>query len=264
MIKNISSVLSNQSPTHILFKILSICLVIVTASLVWMAVQYRPQPRATISFTGQAEIKKTPTVAQFSFTVEKTFPVASKARKEVTAITENLTNKILSFGVKKENIKTLDYSVYPIYEYEAIVSPKNEYTPPIVNTQKIKAYRVTQSTMIETDNFDTLESLLTFATDNGATSVGSPQFTFSENEKKKIAEEAIAEAIKDARIRAKAQAKALGISLGDIQGFYVQDQSPYPYAAAKLFDNRGESASSVSIEPGQSSINKQVTITYYI
>ena len=211
----------------------------------------------TVSVKGVGEVRVNPTVAQFTFTVDKLGKNIAAVRAEVSGKQAGLLAYVKSQGVEENCIKTLSFSVTPEYSYTPIHGSYN-------SKAVLVGYRVSQVTQIDVRDFAKAENILTYIAGNGATSISQLRFTLSEDDQKKFDAEATAQAIAHARTEAQKQAEQLGVRFGDIQSFYITDGHQPVLAYAAMNDSALRKAAPVTLHAGESVVRKEVTITYKI
>ncbi len=230
-------------------------------------------PGSLRSFSVSAEGKATgvPDVAEFTFSV-----ITEGGEKLAELQTENTEkmNKAIAFlkeqGVKKEDIKTSQYSVNPRYEYYSCGpviygadSRKAEPCPP----PKIVGYTITQSASVKIRDFAKAGDIVSGVVKSGANQASSLNFTI--DDPTSVQDDARAEAIEKAQKKAEKIAKAGGFRVGKLISIY-ESAGGYPpiyYAKGEALGMGGdmaESAPSPSIEPGSEDVQVSVTLTYEI
>jgi uncharacterized protein YggE len=232
-------------------KSLFVFTVIVLALFVGACAPAAGQNVRTLSVSGSGEALLSPDIAYIYVGVHTENTTAAQAVTENTAQTEELIQAIRDFGVEANDIRTTNFSIYPMDRFDPATGlPSGE-----------KVYSVDNTVYVTVRNLDTLGDLLDTAIQAGANTVNSVQFDVAE--KDGALQEARAEAVEDARAQAQALAQAAGLTLGEIQSISFFDAQPIPF-----FDGKGgggavaAEAAAVPIQPGQLSFTVSVNVTY--
>lgn len=208
---------------------------------------------------GEGKVTAIPDIAEFSVTVS----TEGKTDNLTETQEENSrkSNAIISFikesGAQDKDIKTTNYSIEPRYEYSNCAY--FSICPPA----KLVGYTVRNTISVKLRDFEKISPVLEGVVARGANNLYGPYFNIDDPENLK--KEARAEAISQAKIRAKEIAKPSGIKIGRIISI-SEDYSPiYPVYRSymKAMDNEA-AMSAPAIEPGSEEIIVNVTIVYEI
>lgn len=204
----------------------------------------------TLSVSGSGEALLAPDIAYIYVGVRTESPTAAEAVDANTTQTETLMQAIRDFGIDPKDIRTTNFSIYPMDRFDPATGlPSGE-----------KVYAVDNTVYVTVRDLTKLGDLLDTAVQAGANNINSVQFDVAE--KDDALKQARAEAVKDAEAQAQALAQAAGLSLGEIQSISFFDAQPYP-----LFDGKGggdvaAEQAAVPIQPGQLSFTVNVSVTY--
>jgi len=205
----------------------------------------------TLSVSGSGEAMLAPDIAYIYVGVHTEDATAAEAVSANTAQTEELIQAIQEFGIDPKDIRTTNFSIYPMDRFDpATGMPSGE-----------KVYAVDNTVYVTVRKLDQLGDLLDTAVQAGANTVNNVQFDVAE--KDEALKQARAEAVKDAESQAQALAQAAGLSLGEIQSISFSDVQPYP-----IFDGKGgggavaAEAAAVPIQPGQLTFTVYVNVSY--
>ena len=206
----------------------------------------------TLSVSGSGEALLAPDIAYIYVGVHTEDPTAAEAVEQNTSDTETLIQAIRDFRIDPNDIRTTNFSIYPMDRFDPSTGmPSGE-----------KVYAVDNTVYVTVRDLTKLGDLLDTAVQAGANNINSVQFDVAE--KDDALQEARAEAVEDARTQAQALAQAAGLSLGEIQSISFFDAQPYP-----LFDGKGgggyaaeSAAAAIPIQPGQLTFTVNVTVTY--
>ena len=206
----------------------------------------------TLSVSGTGEALLAPDIAYVYVGVHTEDATAAEATAANTAQTEELIQALQDFGIDPKDIRTTNFSIYPMDRFDPATGlPSGE-----------KVYAVDNTVYVTVRDLAKLGDLLDTAVQAGANTVNSVQFDVEE--KDEALKQARADAVKDAESQAQSLAQAAGLSLGEIQSIGFSEVSPYP-----IFDGKGggamaaeQAAAAVPIQPGQLTFTVYVNVTY--
>ena len=193
-----------------------------------------------------------PDEAIINLGIEKSGSNLRATQEEVNKTLNSLTEGLGSLGVKKEDIKTTNYSIFPEYDYFQSGSAR------------ITGYRVTTNLEVKIRQIDKAGDVLERSTAFGVNSVGGVQFSVNEERQKELLKEARKKAITQAKEKAQSLAAAAGITLGRVISISEsQELFPIPlYGRALAPIGGGEPIEKPQIEPGQTEIKTTVSLYY--
>lgn len=202
---------------------------------------------------GTGEVTAIPDTAMISLGVNKNASTVQAAQDQVNGIINKITADLKTLGVEEKNIKTVNYSVNPNYDYTA-------------GSQKITGYIVNADIQVKLKPIDKANDAIDIATKDGATNVGGIQFVLDEKKKLELEDQARKEAINAAKEKAKSISNASGIRLGrlvDVQETGTPNY-PMPMMAMKAEDSRaaGQAAPATELNPGENKVATTVTLSY--
>ncbi|MGB3922057.1 MAG: SIMPL domain-containing protein [Minisyncoccia bacterium] len=217
----------------------------------------------SISVSGEGEIVAPPDVAVFSFSVSADAKSVSDAQGEVTEKMNSILDGLETMGVEEKDIKTTDYSIWPKYKYEPLICT-TMYCPP--SRQVEDGYTVTHSVSVKVRKTEQAGEALALVGEKGATNLSGISFVVDDPDK--ILEEARAMAIADAKEKAKALSKDLGVRLVRVVSFYDNTGGGIPsYGEAMGMGGdmvRNIKAPAPTIPMGENKITVNVTVVYEI
>jgi uncharacterized protein YggE len=222
-------------------------------------------PTNTISVSGHGEVFAVPDTATFNFTVNETATDVATAQSKATTNANAIIAYLKGQGIAETDIQTTDYSVNPQYSYQQSACPNSGgvaiYCPP--GKQTITGYEVSQTVSVKVHDTSKAGGLLSGVGSKGASNISGLSLTVSNQDVLTI--QARDKAIQDAKAKADALAKSLGVSIVRIVGFSEGGNGPVYYAKSS-----GAMAMDVAAAPapaiptGQNKITDDVTITYEI
>jgi len=175
-----------------------------------------------ISVQGNGKASSEPNTVLISLEIIVEDEDLNDASSESSKIYRSLISSLKRIGIEEENIETNYYNVNPMYAY-----PENE-------SPRIDGYRVVHSINVKSTvkDYDELgkESgkIVDTAIKAGVISVGNIQFVLDEESEEKLQEEALIDAIQDAKRKGEYMANELDIKLGEVksisEGAYTANQ----------------------------------------
>ena len=205
------------------------------------------QSKNALSVTGLGKVLAKPDIGQIDLSVVSDAKTVAAAQSDNSQKMNKIIEAEKALGTKEEDLKTVNYNIYPQYQYFA-------------GRSSISGYEVTQTLRVKIRDLEKMSQILEKAASLGANQIGSLSFTFDEPEKLK--EEARQKAIVDAKQKAGDLAKALGVKLSKIVSFSEtpeSDVNPLYYETAK---GLGGGAEAPQIQTGQNEIEATVTLSY--
>jgi uncharacterized protein len=204
----------------------------------------------TITISGEGKIFATPDIGVINLGVVSQAATVTPAQKDNTEKMNKITKAMEDLGIDEKDLKTVNYNIYPRYNYQH-------------GTQTIIGYEVNQTLEVKIRDLDKVGEILAKAAELGANQTGSLSFTFDDPEKTNA--EARTKAIKNAKGKANTLSSVLGVKLIRIVSFSESSyQPPVPYYSEKALGMGGGEASTPDIQTGQNEVISNVTIVYEI
>jgi hypothetical protein len=229
--------------------LLLIVTVLIAASLLGACApsnQFAPN----MTVTGIGQVQMTPDVAYIYVGVHTEGETASSAVTANTTNTQKVIDALTAFGVEAKDIRTSNFSIWPMDQY-------NPETGEKTGTK----YAVDNSVYVTVRDISKMGDMLDGVIKAGANSINSIQFDVAD--KTQALADARKAAVASAQKQAEELAAAAGVKLGKIQNISYYDSVPMPY-----YDAMGKGggamdmAATVPVSPGQLSLTVNVTITY--
>ncbi len=205
-----------------------------------------------INVQGEGKVSVKPDVAEASIGVVTRGANVGQAQTENTRISNAIIDFIKNSGVADKDIKPINYSVQPRYDYSRF------------GRGELIDYEVRNTVQVKIRDFTKIGTILEGAGSRGANEVSSLQFIVDEPQKAQ--EEARAKAFEDAKSKAQKMAEQLGVKVGRIVNF---NESPsYFPRFAEVYGKGGDGGPVVpptpQIEPGENEVIVNVNVTYEI
>jgi uncharacterized protein YggE len=235
--------------------IIFLILAIVAMLLIWKPWNKLPKSTdRTVQVTGEASVKATPD--EFVFSPSYDFKNANKqaALDELSKKSDEIVAQLKKLGVADNQIKTNADG----YE-RGIYFPSSE---PGQTTYSL-------SINVTVDSKDLAQKVQDYLVSTSPAGAVTPYPTFSESKRKDLQSQAQSQAEKDARSKAGQSAKNIGFKLGAVKTVSeangVGEIEPLMNGSTATTDLAAPTTkSAVGVQPGQSDINYQVSVTYYI
>lgn len=212
--------------------------------------QVSTQKASTFDAVGEGSVSVAPDTAEIILGVTTSEGTVAQAQTKTNQVINDITKSLKQTGVEEKNIKTINYSVNPDYDY--------------TNGNHIKGYNVNASLLVKLTDFNKLNQAIDSATSLGANQVGGVNFTLSDEARRKAEDQARTEAVKVARTKAESLSKAAGIRLGKIVN--VQENSaggPYPiYRDFAAMEAKSAPTAPTQVQPGSTEVRLSVILSY--
>lgn len=202
-----------------------------------------------ISAVGKASIKATPDMAYVNIGVEKQNSEVEKAQSEVTLAMNGIMDALKKLGIKESDIKTMNFNIYPNYKWVE----KDQ-------KQVITGYTVSHQLEVTIRNIKDSGKLLDQVVKAGGNSVSGIRFGVSNHEA--LYNLALESAVKNAKSKAEAMGRGLGIS--NLKPLQITEQSVYsaPYMRNEMSNAVADSAAKTEIMPGEMEITAEVFVEF--
>lgn len=203
-------------------------------------------PGKTITVVGEAETREKSQIATFTAGVSAVNDNKDTAIDEVNKKIATIIEAVKSFGIKSEDIKTQNLSIYQ--QEETYYEEGRQKTRP-------GQWRVNNSIEIILRDVDRASALADLLVKSGATNVHGPSFSLDESQQEEG--KLLEEAIKDAREKAEIIARSSGGELGKMLSVSEGYQQPSVFRLGLEGGGGG-----TPIEPGTETVSKVVTVVF--
>lgn len=144
--------------------------------------------RKTVTVLGEGTVSVIPDTAYATLGIETSGSDAHKAQSRNKTIMNEIINELKTLGVNEKDIQTVNYSIYPEYQWQG-------------THNILLGYRVSNQVKVKVDDTERAGAILEAATAKGANVVHGIQFSYSG--KSEIYKSALEQALKDAEHKAK-------------------------------------------------------------
>lgn len=216
---------------------------------------------ATISVTGEGEVLAVPDIGQFTFSVRAEADDAASAQEQSGTVVNDIIAYLREAGVAENDIKTVNYNLYPRYDWVEEICLPGEFCQ---RGERIQTgFEVNQTVQVKVRNTDQASAIISGVGEREATNISGLNFVVDDTDALQM--EARELAIADAKAKAEVLAADLGVRLGEIAAFTEGTQyTPTPYQnRAVSFDMAEESGfGGAELPMGEEETIARVTITY--
>jgi len=207
-----------------------------------------------IHAAGTGNVIGTPDRAQITFSVQTENPDVKVAQADNADRMAKVQTAIIGAGIPRDMLKTTGYSISPVYDDSASG----------ILSQKVKTYRVTNTLTVTLTDVSRTGEIIDLAVANGINQADSIQFMLSDAQARVLRSEALRKAVANARADADSVAGALGVNITGMGTVDItQGYTPVVYSNYQM-DAVGaaKSAAPTPIQPGDITVNAQVSVTY--
>lgn len=231
-------------------KMTKICSLLLALLLFATVAQAAPQTASTIAVQGNASLHTVPDQATINIGVTTSAASLKEAETQNSSTASLIHQQLLSLGIAQDNIRTSNYSVYPVYNQQ------NKGKTPVIT-----GYNLSNVLTVTVDDISSIGEVIDTALAAGANQISS--INFSKKDESKLQQEALQLAVKDGYAKAEAIANALNKKIARVvtvneQGVSVQ----FPEAARYAL--KADSLGGTPIAPGNIQVNANVSIVFEI
>lgn len=198
---------------------------------------------AAITVTGTATIDVTPDLARVMVSVQTTASTATQAEADNATAADKVRANVIKAGVAATDIKTLSLQVWPRYDYRTGQSVLN-------------GFQASHTLQFTVHDLRRIGAVIDAAVAGGATTVEG--ISYDTNDHTAASAQALAGAVKDAQVKARAMADAAGIRLGSVVSITDLQNAPYPFPILRAAAPTASGATQVSPPDIQLTVSVQV------
>jgi len=226
------------------FLIIFIILGIISTGTVLLA-DGGQNPEYTITVKGEGNVRISPDIAYVSLGVEILAPTAVEAQKENIRIMNQVFSKLHSLGIKKEDIKTVQFFLWRATEYQE----EKEF---------FQGFQVRHLVELPITDLNRMGEIIDESIRAGANVV--ENLYFSVKDLPKVYQQAMELAIENARVKAGAITRISGFKIIGIQ------QISESAVTTPSFGAEGESRkeAEIPVVPGQLRVSAVIDVTYLV
>ena len=204
----------------------------------------------TISVSSTGEVTVLPDVGYISLGIETQNADVKIAGNENAAVMKDIMAALKKFNIEDTDIKTVGYNIYPQYS-------DNDYEKPT-------SYSVNNTVEVTVKNLEDMGDIIDAAANAGANRTNSIRFDVLDRESSY--NEALKDAIANARARADVLAEAAGLKIVGVVTVNENSSSPrYYYADVSSYSKTMDMEQAApSISTGDMEISANVSVTYEV
>ena len=237
----------NNKGVMILVVVLILVFLLPWGRINWGKVRWM-QPE-TVTVTGEAKSTQKNQIATFNAGVDAVNSDKDKAISDVNSKMEAIIAVIKDFGIKEEDIKTQNLSIF---------QQEETYYEGGVQRSRKGQWRVSNGVEIVLREVDKASKLTSLLTSTGANNVYGPNFSFDDvSETQKGLYEA---AMKDAKDKAEMLVKVSGRRLGKVVNVSESGNSPVYPVYRMAADGLG--GGGTPVEPGSGTVRQSLVVVF--
>ncbi|MCL4353046.1 SIMPL domain-containing protein [Patescibacteria group bacterium] len=210
------------------------------------------------SARGEGTAGAVPDTAVVDLGISQTSATVSEAQSRTNGVSGKIIKDIKKLGIAPEDIKTVNYSLYPNYPpvYQSMI--------PVRGGGNIAGYTVSENLEIKVTPIDKVNKVIDVAVSDGANLVGGISFAFSKGLEKALEDKAMRQAVANAKEKARNLSSASGINLGKIVNVVQTSNMPRPFPMmGGAYNSAGQrGAPQTNVTPGQNTVRVSVVIYY--
>src|SRR3989344_240046 len=209
----------------------------------------------TINVSGKGEVFAKPDIATFTFTIREEATTITAAQQKVTTKEAAVLKFLKGASIEERDIQTTHYYIFPRYIYRPVT------TGEVKDDRTLAGYEVSQTMTVKLRAIAQSGKILGGLGSIGVSDVSGLSFTVDKPDA--LIAEAREQAIKEAKDKARALSKQLGVRLVRIVNFNesgTPSLPPFP-----MYDRAmGGGGGSPTVPTGENKITSEITITYEI
>ncbi|MGE3961875.1 MAG: SIMPL domain-containing protein [Dehalococcoidia bacterium] len=184
--------------------------------------------------------------------VEAMAPTVEAARDEAAAAMDDVTAALTAAGIPRDNLPTSGFRIQPQY---------GEPRPGDADGPRITGFIVTNLVSARIDDIDRVGEIIDAAVAAGGDLIRVQDIRFEASDQDAAFNQALEDAVQDARATAQRVASLTGVQLGAVRYVAVSGGFTPP---RPLAEGLGGAGGPTPIQPQQIEVNVSVTITYAI
>jgi len=202
----------------------------------------------TITVSGSGVVNVAPDIAKLNFGISMQKKTASEAMNALSEKASNVITTLTNAGVKKDDIKTTSINLRPVYQWD-----KDSRKNVLIGYEASESFTVNSS-------IKNAGNLLSLAVNSGANKIFG--ISFDASNKDTLQNEAIAQAMKNAREKAEASLKNTNYKITGIKTISIQSQNYYPVPYRNITGKEIENNANVPVEGGSLTIKANVQVIF--
>jgi uncharacterized protein YggE len=202
--------------------------------------------------TGEGKVTAVPDIAVLSVGVEAQADTVEKAQSDTTGAMNAVKSELDAHGIDAKDIKTQYFSISPVRNYV-----------PDKGSQELVGYQVTNMLTVKVRKVEDTGAIIDAVARAGGNYIRIDSITFTVDDPTPYQKQARADALADAKDKAKQIASEAGLKLGDPT--YISETSNSPPPVPTAYEAAVPAAGGgTSISPGETDITVYVQVAYAI
>jgi uncharacterized protein YggE len=206
-----------------------------------------------LNVNGSAQIQVAPDTATVRLGIVRQAQTARVAQEEVNTIAQAILTAVTGGGISKEKVQTSRLTLSPVY---APRSPESRDAPRIV------AYRASNVVSITVENLTQIGPVIDAGLNAGANQLEGVRFGLRNDLSAR--QQALKQAVIEARTKAEVMAGALGVRLGPVVEISEGGVSVITPDGGGLMAREMAAMAPTPVSPGELDVQASVTIRYRI
>ena len=204
-----------------------------------------------ITVQSTEEVKVVPDMAELVFSVTTQAADAKACQEQNSKDLDNVISFLKGTGIAETSIQTSNYGLDPVYDWNS--------------GRTITGYEMNTTITVSDIPIDQAGTLISSSVEAGINSIS--QVTYLSSKYDETYQQALKNAIASAKVKAEAIAEAGGCTLGPV--VHVEEYNDNQIARYSTYKNAAvedmaAGAASMSVEPGQLSVEARVTVEFEI
>lgn len=204
---------------------------------------------AAIVVTGTATIDITPDVARIMLGIQTTASSAAQAESSNATASDRVRSLVARAGVASSDIKTLSLQVWPQYDY-------------LSGRSVLNGFMATNTLQAAVHDLSKIGAVIDAAVAGGATNIEG--VSYDTNDHSAAGAQAMAAAVKDAQVKARAMADAAGVRLGSVVSITDVQTTPYPFPILRGAAAAAPNQAGTQVSPPDIQLTESVTVGWTI
>jgi uncharacterized protein YggE len=241
---------------HMKRSALVLCLIVLGA---WALQAQTPSqqvpPVPVLVVNGESQIRVTPDQASVRLGIVKQTQTADAAQQQANQVAQDIHAALLKVGVSAAQIRTSRLTLNPVY-----ANRRDSFEPP-----RIVAYSANNIVTVTLQDLSKVGPAIDAGLKAGANELQG--VTFELKNDLTARQQALKQAVNEARKKAETMAEAMNIQLGGVlevvEGGAVVVPQPFPYAGAELAARAADGVPT-PVSPGEIEVHANVSLRYRI
>lgn len=205
--------------------------------------------KSTLNVAGEGKVTVKPDMALINMGVRTESKDAKAAQTQNAQKMEAVVKKLKALGISEDNIKTVEYSIIPQYDYS---EGKSTFT----------GYQVNNIINVTVKDTSKLGDIIDQTAQAGANQMNNVSFTVNESDK--YYNDAVSKAIAQAKVKANVMADAAGVKIKSIIDVSEAVNGPQPVYDLALAKEDAAATGATPVMSGQLEIIANVTVSFEI